>query len=432
MPTQGTVAQSLIDPWAVQQRVSTLDARYALNSMLMPIPNQSYIDYRSGVMASGDTAGVGGSSHMAMRVQPGTGLSVTVEMGNAVINTSNQGAYMCCLDSKKTLSLASSSSSSSRIDLIAARVYDDLNSAIGSTSGTRKFTVEVLTGDNSSGTPVAPSITGQGWIPLAHVRVNANASTVTTAMITDKRGPGLVARGGIRGLYGQDALDATTAGHAASAFKGAYPGDQRWVHTNGFQHQIYYGEGTDAKRSGWRGVHNAMVFNASPPAAPNSVYDWHKTLGAIHGITSVTIPYPGTPFMIYPTGRARVWLGPGTAMDLRITVNSTTGPAVNWESEHTRGVPTTSGDTTLAVGVSPIMYGPFDSSITVHLSGYLRQHISGLYGWKVAEGDGREHLLSVVVYPSTVQPPNNAVGNDGSGDDLLGFSGPGTGGGGGS
>src|SRR5437764_9324330 len=120
MVSQGTVVQSAYDPWALQSRIGLADARLALDSMLMPEPNLTYIDYRSGVMVSGDTGGVGGSSHMAMRVSPSGGMNVTVEMGNAVINSPGQGAYMCALDSQKTLALNGSGLTTNRVDLIIA------------------------------------------------------------------------------------------------------------------------------------------------------------------------------------------------------------------------------------------------------------------------------------------------------------------------
>lgn len=428
MPTLGTTAQSLVDPWAIQQRLSTLDARYALNTMLMPIANQSYIDYRSGVMASGDTAGAGGdSSHMAMRVSSTGGMGVTVEMGNCVINTSGQGAYMCCLDAQKTLNLSSASSTYNRIDLVVARVYDDQNTAIGSTSGTRKFQVEVWKGDNSSGTPVAPSLTSlanAGVIPLAEVRVNKSITAITSSMITDRRGPGLVARGGMRGLYGKDATDATSAGHNASGYEGAYPGDQRWVHTNGFQHQIYYGKGSDAARSGWRGVHNALVYNA------NSVLgdEWHRGWQHRDTIASVTVPYPGTPYMVYPTGRVHTKVSPDVVVDFHIRHTSASGPVINWNTVSTSrdGTSMANNDTPSMVNIAPVMYGPFYEAKTFYLTSY-NYHVDGannLKGWAHPDTNQKKTLLSVLVYPSTVQPPNG-TSNDGSGEDLIGSKDPG-------
>lgn len=395
MPLQGTVVNSLINPWAVQSRIGTSSARYALNGMIMPVPNLSYIDYRSGVFASGDTGGEGGSGHMAMKVKPGGGMSVTVEMGNCVINTPNQGAYMSALDSKKTLTLASSGTTTARCDLIIARVYDDQNSALASASDVRKFTVEVYQGDPVSSTNVPiPTPNFAGYIPLAAVLVRPAASSVQTADITDMRGPGLVARGGMRGLYGADARPTSNAFKEA----GAYPGDQRWVHSNGFQHQVYYGSGSDPTRSGWRGVHNCLVYNANP--APGALW-WNKGQGTTIGMATVRVPYPGTPFMIYPTGRAVLLCSPNVSGDLRVGLHTATGPLVNWTNFNTLGVGT--GDYWLSVSCPPVMWGPFTADLDVVLSfqiGYAPPNNGVAF-----TGSDLGNLLSVCVYPSTVQPP---------------------------
>lgn len=398
MPSQGSVVSSTILPWAVQSRIGTNSGRYALNGMIMPVPNLSYIDYRSGVFASGDTAGVGGSGHMAMKVKPGNGMNVTVEMGNCVINTPGQGAYMAAVDSQKTLSLAASQTNSSRIDLIIARIYDDQNSAINSAVNTRKFTVEVYQGDTTAGTPARPVPNFQGYIPLAAVSIAQKATGITTANITDLRGPGLVARGGMRALYGTDAQQGSTALNEP----GAYPGDQRWVHTSGFQHQVYYGAGTDPKNSGWRGVHNAMVYNANPAGDTG----WIKGTGATRDVCSITIPYPGTPFMIYPSARAMVYQSKQTAVDFWIVQNDGADHIVNWDRVDTGaliGDPGGPTDTRQGFNIAPIMWGPFTAGITVRLTGFV--YIAALAGGGFALDDFTKTLLSVVVYPSTVQPP---------------------------
>lgn len=387
MVALGSSVASAVDPWAVQSRIGLTDARLALNSMLMPISGLSYVDYRSGVMASGDA----GTSHLAMLVKPASsGLAVTVEMGNCVINTPGMGAYMCALDSLKTLNLAASSATTNRIDLVVARVYDDLNPALASASGVRKFAVEVWTGDPATGTPSRPTPTvNAGWHPLAEVRVAKNATTLSLADITDLRGPALVARGGMRALYGADAARTSES----YAEPGAYPGDQRWVHTSGFQHQVYYGAG-----QGWRGVHNAQVFNANPPPGERK---WVLGAGRLESICSVTIPDPGVPYMIFPTGRLAVLQSPNTAVHAHIKLtNPTAGPTVNWVGTDSGTAP---GDTNHVYGIPPLMFGELTGSTTVYLTAQVIASNGGGFGYRGS--DTGHNLLSVVVYPSTVQPP---------------------------
>lgn len=398
MPTQGSSATSAIDPWAVQSRIGLTDGRMAINSLLMPRPNLTYIDYRSGVMASGDSRAEnvkGTSTHMGLLVSPGDGMNVTVEMGHAVINTPGQGAYMCPLDSQKTLPIAAASATSNRIDLVVARVYDDLNPAIGSAPEVRKFQVEVWTGDPATGDPVEPTPTASaGWIPLAAVYVAKSAKSLTDANITDRRGPGLVARGGMRALYADDAL----AGSSAFDESGAYPGEQRWVHNRGFQHQVYYGGNPDATRGGWRGVNNCMLYTASPPKGETV---WVRGTATTRELCRVKIPYPGVPYMVYPTARAFLMLSPLTSVDVRITANRVDDNAVNWmrisnewRNEDQRMVP----------NVAPMLYGPLTDDVEIILSGSVRDTPSPNHGFSFRGNDSGQTFMTVNVYPSVVQP----------------------------
>lgn len=398
MPTLGDTADSAYDPWAVQQRIGLTDARLALDSVLMPVSGLSYIDYRSGVMASGDNEGSGGNTtHMAMRVQPvdGGGLQVTVEMGNVVINTPTQGAYMGALDSRKTLDLAASSATTNREDLVIARIHDDLNSAIASTSGERKLRVEVWTGDPATGEPTRAEPTPtEGWWPLAAVRVNKNATTITSADITDLRGRAMTARGGMPALYGADAkVDSDEF-----ATPGAYAGEQRWVHGNPFPHQVYWGGNPDEEQNGWKGVHNCVVYTQRPE--PRGTW-WVKGPGQIGQICQLTIPYPGTPFVIYPSARANYTLSYNVVAELRISMNSMTGELVNFQGCSSWG---TTSDSPMALSVPPIMYGPFTSSVTLSLNCLVRRAPSNNHGAAWNSNDVGQHLLSVPIYPATISP----------------------------
>lgn len=389
---------STVPPWAVQMRIGTTAARYALNTMLMPRTDSglTYTDYRSGVMASGD----GDTSHLAMKVTAGSGMTVTVAQGNCVINTPNQGAYMCCLDSTKTLTVPASSATTNRYDLVVACVYDDNNSALAGTTGLRQFTVELVQGDATTGTPTVPA-TPVGCIPLASLYVgksvtdlsgtDPNKTAPRNQAIQDLRGPGIVARGGMRALYGAD----TQKGSVAYDQPGAYPGDQRWVHTSGFQHQVYYGQS-----QGWRGVHNCLVYNANPTPGELS---WTTGGGTLRSVCSVTIPDPGTPYMVYPTARfVAVAQSPGTAVDVHIKLDDpNTGYAINWVGDDTGNV---NANSRHVYSVPPIMWGPLTGAHTLYLTAQIVATTSN-GGFAYRGNDVGHNLLSVNVYPSTVQPP---------------------------
>lgn len=402
MPTPHVNPQdSTVPPWAVNQRIGTAAARYALDSVLMPRTDSglTYTDYESGVMASGD----GGNAYLAMQVTAAGGMDVTVAQGNAVINTPNQGAYMCCLDSQKTLTVPASSTTTSRIDLVVATVYDDNNSALAGETDVRKFAVEIVQGDAATSNPVEPQAP-VGSIPLAAVRVATGTAAITAAMITDRRGPGIVARGGMRGIYGADA--GTTSEEFARP--GAYPGDQRWVHTNGFQHQVYYGAppAEDPNRGGWRGAFNCLVFNNSPGG--NDFLWALNTAGSWREWTRVTIPYPGTPYMIYPSARVHGKLSVLTAGEVMVTRDTMSGTLFSWAGlDIGTGIQTDQPpDTTQTINVAPIMWGPFTEGMDVVLSGHVISSVRNGGGGIAAHGSSRT-VLSVVVFPSTVAPPGN-------------------------
>lgn len=397
MVSLGSSAQSAYDPWALQDRIGLADARFALDSVLMPRSGLSYMDYRSGVMASGDTAGVGGSSHMAMRVRPGSGFSVTVEMGNCVVNTSGQGAYMCALDSKKTLAITPPSSTTNRVDLVIARVYDDQNSAIASPTGDRRFVVEVWEGDPVTGTPTPPTPTPTaGWTPLARVYVWKNVPNLRAIDCIDQRGPGLVARGGMRALYERDAV----IGSPAFTEDGAYPGDQRWVHGNQFPHQVYWGGNADGSLAGWRGVHNELVYTGEP--APGT-WLWRRGQGTISELCRVHIPYPGTPYAIYPSARFNPIMSPRTQVELRIARDSAFGQLINYCEHNTFGAPDP-GDHACAMNVAPMTDGPFTGPIDIVLNTYIRYAPTPNHGFAYQGNEPGQHVLSVIVKPATIDP----------------------------
>ncbi len=409
MPTYNVnPVTSEVPPWAVQQRIGTAAGRYALDSVLMPRTDEglSYIDYRSGVMASGD----GGTTHLAMQVTPGSGMAVEVAQGNGVVNTPNQGAYFCCLDSVKTIEVPASSSTTTRYDLVVASVRDDNNSALASDPGDRNFVVELIQGDTTTGTPTIPQ-PPVGSIPLASLYIGRNVTDLTgtdphrgkAPAIQDLRGAGLVARGGMRVLYGADAQP----GAEEYERPGAYPGDQRWVHTNHFQHQVYYGKGEDPKQSGWRGVHNALVYNARPN--PKFGGTWMLRKGSQRLLCYLDIPYPGTPFMIYPSAIVRATMSSWTVVDHLITFTNENGAVIS-SARVDSGVGRTGvdGDTHQGWTIPPIMWGILTDTVRVCLIQRVRATAypggSGGVGFTAYDLPA-ESLLSVVVYPSTVAPP---------------------------
>lgn len=140
---------------------------------------------RSGVLSSTSVSGVVADLQVVQR-GAGANMSVDVFAGAAVINRSGQGPYIAVSTSTANVTISTANATNPRIDLIIARVYDNVLS-----DGSTQATVEVVTGTPAS-SPVAPSIPtnaggGTVAIALAQVRVNANASSIVTANITDVR-----------------------------------------------------------------------------------------------------------------------------------------------------------------------------------------------------------------------------------------------------
>lgn len=393
MAAVGTTVNSALDPWAVQLKLGEADLRYALAGFAQPAPG-SVMSYKSGVFAGGSISGttLGDADHSGMRVTVGaTGGSPTVlvNIGNCLIDTPGQGPYLCGLDSQKTVSLAAPSSTQRRLDLLVGRVYDDRNTAIASTAGDRRFVVQAVTGDNTSGTPVLPTaaLPANGWIPLASVLVEANGTTLT---ITNLRGPGLVARGGRRILYGNDAKITS----AAFLEAGAYAGDQRYVVGHPFPCQTYY-VSSDAGTAGWRGDGGKLVYTVTPPDTGSKSVKGSSSTKA--DLVSVAIPAFGIPVVLTPSARINPVQDAEVNYELRTLIGST---GVNYAGSDSFGW---GGSVAKVLSCPPMTIGPYTTSQTVKADIYLRLSSVGK-GVTYDTSDVGMHLLQVIVEPANIDP----------------------------
>lgn len=124
--------------------------------------------------------------------------------GRAVVTRSGQGPYLHTWDASTLwkVQLDPANSTNPRIDLVIVRNYDQITNG---TDAETKGRIEVVTGTPSA-TPVAPYASipaGVGYTTLAEVTVAANATTITSGNIADKR-RGTCARGGVRVLLPGD------------------------------------------------------------------------------------------------------------------------------------------------------------------------------------------------------------------------------------
>ncbi|MGW4127949.1 hypothetical protein [Amycolatopsis japonica] len=392
MASIGDTKQSTIDPAWLHQRINEADARYALAGYANPAPG-TVMSYKSGVFAAGTVSGttLGDANHGGMRVTQGaTGSSPTVlvNIGNCLIDTPGQGPYLCAVDSQKTMALATPSATQRRIDLIVARVYDDRNSAINSPANDRRFVIQAVTGDNTSGTPVVPTATlpANGWIPLAAVQIEANGATMT---ITDMRGPGLTARGGPKILFGNDAKISS----AAFAEAGAYAGDKRYVVGHPFPSQTYY-VSSDAGTAGWRGDGGELVYTAT---APNVGMRNQNGGGSIVEIQTMNIPAFGIPVTLTPRARWKPASDPNMVVEFRTLVD---GVLCNYQTFNTWGQ---TGRLHNPITAPDFTVGPYSAAKTVS-SGLNILGGSPTAGLEWDTNQVGWHTLQVIVKPANIDP----------------------------
>ena len=181
--------------------------------------------------------------------------------------------WVCHNNGSKSLTVQAASPSQPRIDLVIAHVYD----AVDDSGTLNQWALEVVKGTPAS-SPVAPAAPTNS-ITLAQVLVPANASSITTADITDTR-TYTVALGGV--------LPALSTGKPAQPYQG-----QVIYNTDTGQVQVYNG-------TSWQAVNTGLGPWSSFQAAAGA---WNAS-GAFHTFTSAqwapvtfTVPPSGSIFI---------------------------------------------------------------------------------------------------------------------------------------
>jgi hypothetical protein len=145
-----------------------------------------------GLIQQEGVANINGNNDLRV-VQTGAGaMSVTVNKGGAYIkadegggattSTPEGGYYYAYNDGDVVLTIAAASTSNPRIDLVVAQIRDKKD---GTAVTGDDWTLAVVTG-TPAGSPTAPA-TPLTAIVLAQVAVAANATSILTANITDRR-----------------------------------------------------------------------------------------------------------------------------------------------------------------------------------------------------------------------------------------------------
>ncbi|MBP2341128.1 hypothetical protein JOF41_007382 [Saccharothrix coeruleofusca] len=189
--------------WSLQLQNTAYAGRLQVGAFLAPGTADAAAT-RDGVLVGYSSGAV---APLDLKVIPDDTPSMWLKIypGRAVVTRSGQGPYLHTWNSALwKVQLDNANSTNPRIDLVIVRNYDQVTNG---TDAQTKGRIEVVTG-TAAAVPVAPYNAipaGVGYITLAEVTVPANASTINSGNITDKR-RGTCARGGVRVLLPGDSL----------------------------------------------------------------------------------------------------------------------------------------------------------------------------------------------------------------------------------
>lgn len=142
----------------------------------------SSVFVQGGVIAAGEfTVSAQSSPNMTVKVAPGrakvTGTSATAPSG---FTWTTQGMYDVLNDASTNVTVTSADATNPRIDIVYVAVNDSFY-----TGSTNSAALLVAAGTPAV-SPVAPTLPANS-LPLAQIRVNANATSILDANITDVR-----------------------------------------------------------------------------------------------------------------------------------------------------------------------------------------------------------------------------------------------------
>jgi hypothetical protein len=211
--------------WTLQQKNTALQGRQHDGVLFCTadvqgnamVPAQVW---RGGVLPQASNNGVDVSLWVSALATPS--LTVAVYPGPAVIPRASNGVYVAWMFSGiSNVTVATADPTNPRLDLVVARVED---TALADAN--LRAQIQVITG-TPAGIPVAPTAP-IGSIPLATLRVNALATTITSAQVTDVRRSAAI-QGAIRRLLPGDAL--SDVGFRDGEFRDTGATLDRWTDT---------------------------------------------------------------------------------------------------------------------------------------------------------------------------------------------------------
>lgn len=157
--------------------------------------NHNAVDYRT-MLASlvGGSSGVAAGGHLQVSPRPTPNMSVDVAPGGVFVASTRsaaQGVYHAYNDGTINVPIAAADPTNPRIDRIVVQVRDEAQDPALTQNDVR---VTVVQGTPAA-SPSAPAVPFADYVILAEVRVNAAATSITLANITDRRARASIAGG---------------------------------------------------------------------------------------------------------------------------------------------------------------------------------------------------------------------------------------------
>lgn len=223
-----------------------------------------------------------GCTSLRVQQQATATMKVDVLAGPAILERSGQGPYPHWGESTVSPTIATSDPTNPRIDVVYSWVGDQ--SVNGSTDTLHGPVVDVLAGTPAA-TPSVPTALPDGAVPLAHVSVAANVTSITSADITDVRKSASLAFA-VRHLLPGDSV----------GDPGRIDGELRYRQASGALPSLV--DYWDAKQGLWRGQ-QGFALTAPFPGTPDGNGLVHGTLSSARTrIITLTVPDPGFPYRL--------------------------------------------------------------------------------------------------------------------------------------
>lgn len=227
--------------------------------------------------------------------------SITIGPYSAVISNayaSNAGDYQVTNTVNEVLTVAASSPTTSRIDIVGIYVQDPFYSGSVLSGG-----CVVIQGTPSAGTPSAPTVPST-FLPLYQGLIAANS---TTPVWTDVRKRTAIA-GAVCPIFANQLTDV-----------GSYPGEVQLVPANGGAPERLRRWHSDGR---WRGMEEFTVNTGAVANPDTSIFT--SPVAPL----SFAVPDPGYNYRLRVYGGFRFSLGTNTAVEVTLRDGSTTGTSL--------------------------------------------------------------------------------------------------------